>query len=365
MKKQCLAVLTTSLAVTQLYSTPVTASSTNPSVMDDVVVTASRIAESKKEVSANITVITSEEIRQSSSRNVADLLAEKNIGHIQKYPGNLTSIGIRGFRTDTLGNDLQGHVLVLLDGRRAGSGNLSKFLTKNVARIEIIRGPGAVQYGSAGMGGVVNIITKQGSSNSMFLEAGAGSFGTYESSIGGEVQRNGFDFAGAYTYSTRDDYETGGGDTFNNTGVDYETGMSANLGYSLSDKQRMGIIFTRFDVSESGSPGYLSQNDLDDYTEKENYSVDLSYTGASDHDTYRWLVRYFFGRDENSWYDPITSNPSLWDDGVPSTNETDQMGAQAQITGVLGISTLTAGFDWLNYDIENSWTPTEPPFRQW
>ncbi|MCI5121573.1 MAG: TonB-dependent receptor, partial [Candidatus Electrothrix sp. AUS4] len=90
-------------------------------MLDEVVVTAARTAEPKKEVSAHITVIDREEIEQSGARNVGDLLADKSIGHIHKYPGALTSIGLRGFRTDTHGNDLQGHVLVLLDGRRAGS----------------------------------------------------------------------------------------------------------------------------------------------------------------------------------------------------------------------------------------------------
>jgi vitamin B12 transporter len=362
MKKSYFVAVTLVSIVSPLYSTPLLAASASVPTMDDVVVTASRIAESKKEVSASITVITSEEIRQSPSSTVADLLAEKNIGHIQKYPGNLTSIGIRGFRTDTHGNDLQGHVLILLDGRRAGSGNVSKFLTKNVERIEVIRGPGAVQYGSAGMGGVVNIITKQGQKNSMFVEAGAGSYDRSESSIGGEVKKDKLDFSGSYTYATSDDYETGSGETFYNTGVDYETGLSANIGYSFADNQRLGLIFTRFDVSESGSPEYISLNDLDDYTDKNNYSADLRYTGANAHKTYQWMARYFIGKDENSWYDPTASNPSMWDDGLSSSNETDQMGAQIQVTRVFEVATLTAGFDWLSYDVLNSWTPEETEY---
>lgn len=331
--------------------------------MDEVVVTASRIEESKKTVSANVTVITSEEIQMSPSRSVADLLAEYNVGHIHKYPGNNTSIGIRGFRTDTHGNDLQGKVLVLLDGRRAGSGNVDKFTTENVERIEIVRGPGSVQYGSAGMGGVVNIITKQGAANSIFAEAGAGSFDTYEASVGGEVKEGNLDFAGAISYSTEGDYETGGGDTYSNTGVDYETALSANLGYSFNDNNRVGVILTRFYVEEAGSPSYLSQLDLDDHVYKNNWSVDLNYNGANSDKSYQWMARFFFGEDHNNYHDPVGSNPTFWDDGVPSRNETEQLGAQLQGSVVVGTTTVTAGADWINYDVTNTWDPKSTKYN--
>lgn len=360
MKKSYAAALI--LAVSSQIATAPAFAADSASMMDEVVVTASRIGESKKDVSSNITVITSEEIQRSAARDVADLLAEKNVGHIQKYPGNLTSIGIRGFSTDTHGNDLQGGVLILLDGRRAGSGNVDKFLTKNVARIEIVRGPGAVQYGSAGMGGVVNIITKQGSKNSMFLEGGAGSFDTYEGSVGAEAKQDKFDFAGSFTYGSRDDYDIGGGDTFQNTGVGHEIGASANLGYSISDKQRIGAIFTGFDVDESGSPNYFSAIDLDDNSDKSNFSIDLNYNGISDSDQYQWMARYFFGKDENTWNDPVGSNPDFYDDGIASFNETDQMGAQIQGSAYYGNTTITTGVDWLSYDVENSYSPQETEY---
>ena len=363
MKKQYHSTLLCSLVVVMggsfcLAAEPVV----QPKMMDEVVVTASRTAESSNKVSANLTVLDREELKQSASRNVGDLLAEEGLGHIQKYPGSLTSIGIRGFRTDTHGNDLQGHVLVLLDGRRAGTGNLAKILTKNVERIEIIRGPGAVQYGSAGMGGVINVITRRGEINSVFLEGGGGSFDTVEGSIGGTAIQNGLDFAGSYTYATRGDYDTGSGDRYENTGINYETGMSANLGYSFSENNRLGLIFTRFDVDEAGSPGYFSENDLDDYTDKENYSVDVNFAGQCPITGSNLLVRYFFGKDENSWQDNTGSDPNGWDDGEASKNKTDQQGAQVQASKSFGFATIIGGFDWLDYEVENSWTPNKTTY---
>ncbi len=337
-----------------------TAQATPPSktaLLEEVVVTASRGPETRQTLSANVAVISQEEIRQSAGRNVAELLAEHGVGHIQRYPGSLTAIGIRGFRTDSHGNDLQGKVLVLLDGRRAGTGNLTKLLTKNVERVEIIRGPGAVQYGSAGMGGVINVITRQGRDNTFFAEIGAGSFGHREGSLGATAASSGFDFSGAVTSITRGDYETGNGSTYFNTGVDSETGVSANLGYSFAENNRIGLIVTGSTVNNAGSPNYFSAQDLDNSTDKSNYSVDLNYRGQDDSDSRHWLVRGFLGRDENVWSDPVVSNPSGWDDGIDSENTTEQRGAQAQYSATIAGTTVTAGTDWLDYQVENSWSP--------
>lgn len=331
-------------------------------MMNEVVVTAARTAESKKEVSANVTIIDQEEIKQSSSRNAGDLLAEKSIGHIHKYPGGLTSVGIRGFRTDSHGNDLQGHVLILLDGRRAGTGNVAKLLTENVERIEIVRGAGAVQYGSAGMGGIVNVITRKAEQTSAFVEASGGSFGANEVNVGGTLKEGKFDFSGSYSRSSQDDYEIGGGDEFGNTGYNGASGISANLGWSFAEKNRLGLIFTRSELDSYGSPNYFSANDLDDSTDKKNYSVDLNYTGADSTGRWQWLARWFFGKDENTWNDPVGSDPGGRDDGEASSNTTDQQGAQVQLTGTFGNTRLTGGIDWLDYEVENTWKPAKTSY---
>ena len=335
---------------------------TKPVMMDEVVITAGRVSEEKKTVSSNITVIDQDDINRSSADTVADLLAEKGLGHIQKYPGALTAIGIRGFRSDTHGNDLQSHVLILLDGRRAGTGNAAKLFTKNVERIEVIRGPAAVQYGSAGMGGVVNIITRKGTKNSALAETTVGSNGFAEGTVGGTAKKDNFDFAGTLTTQTVDDYSTGSGKTFSNTGIDQQSAVSLNSGYTFGANQRLGLIVTGSDTSDAGSPGYIKKVDLDDSTDKSNYSVDASYAGASGNGATNWLGRYFFGKDKNTWKSPALSNPDGYDFGIDSNNQTDQQGAQAQLSSSFGTATITAGFDWLHYDVENSWAPAETTY---
>ncbi len=335
---------------------------TQPTVMDEVVITESRIEEKRRAVTSNLTVISQETIEQSPSRDLAELLTELGLGHIQKYPGALTSIGVRGFRTDTHGNDLQGKVLILLDGRRAGTGNAAKIQTKNIARVEVIRGPGAVQYGSAGIGGVINVITKTGTKNSLFVEGGYGTFDRAEGTIGGTALNNGFDFAGTVSYYNIGDYDTGSGDTYENTGIDDQISTSLHGGYSFSENHRVGLIFTGFKVDGAGSSGYFSNPDLDDYSDKSNYSLDTKYTGSTTDKNGQWMARFFFGKDKNKWLSPILSNPDGWDTGIPSENDTDQMGAQAQYSQKLENHTLTAGFDWIDYDIDNTYSPEDTSY---
>jgi len=74
-------------------------------------------------------------------------------------------------------------------------------------------------------------------------------------------------------------------------------------------------------------------------------------------------MRYFQGRDTELWGDPVASNPDRWDDGISSKRGTDQRGAQAQISINRKDSLLTAGFDWVDYEVEASWAPQETTFN--
>lgn len=326
----------------------------------EMVVSASRTPEMKRETTTNMQVIDEREIELSSADTLGELLAEKSIGHIHKYPGGQTTIGIRGFRGEAHGNDLKGRVLVLLNGRRAGTGNVAKILTENVERIEIIRGPASVQYGSAAMGGLVNVITKQGQGDpSGFVKGGLGSFGEQKAGAGVSGEMNGLDFSGSYSRSTRDDYTTADGEKYHNTGFDKKEHASVNLGYTFLPGNRIGFIYTGFNADEVGDPQRLSQNDLDDYSDKSNESVDFVYDGSVRELPLSWKARYFTGEDENTWYDPVASNPGGamgGDDGIPDSRDVDNQGAQAQISYSPEQYRLTAGWDWINYEVNSDYS---------
>ncbi len=314
--------------------------------LQEVVVTAQRSAEPAEEVNANITVLDEEEIEMSTAKDLGDLLAEKNIGHIHKYPGNQTSVGIRGFRTSPLGNDLQGRVLVLLNGRRAGTGNLAKIMTKNIERIEIIRGPASVQYGSAAIGGLINVITKQGKGKPTFFAEGTlGSFGYEEAAAGFSGKIKGFDFSGSFSRSIMDDYDTADDDDYENTGYDEKEHASLNLGYEFLPGNRIGVVYTGYNADQVGSPNSLQFNDADDYTNNDNQSLDFIYDGKIRDGLFSWKARYFTGEDDSAWNDPPYFS-------YQSDRETEHEGAQAQLTWNPDQYTLTVGVDWVNYDID-------------
>lgn len=354
-------ILVASLCLTVLTA-PSAPAAEKKAVLDEIVVTDSRIKEEKRAVTTNITIITREDLEQSPARNLGELLAEKGIGYIQRYPGASTSIGIRGFRTDAHGNDLKGHVLVLINGRRAGTGNVAKLLTENVERIEILRGPGAVQYGSAGMGGVINVISRKGAENGVAVSLGYGSFDEQKAAMSATANKGGFDFSGSINYASHDDYKTGDGVEYQNTGLDSQVQFSLNGGYTFAPNNRIGLILNGIDIDGAGNPGYLSQNDLDNYTDKKNISGDLRYEGGDADGKYTWLARYFMGKDEDHWYSPVSSNPTGWDTGIPSDRETDQQGAQLQASSRFNAVVLTAGVDWVSYEIDASFTPEKTTY---
>ncbi len=124
-------------------------------MMDTVVVTAKRTEVPLRDVSQNITVFTEKDIERYGAVSVTDLLKKAGI---QVYHDGGAGYGnegvvIRGGRSSMHGFDIAGDILVLVDGHRTGSDFLGNIGLENTERIEVIRGPGAVQYGAGCHGG--------------------------------------------------------------------------------------------------------------------------------------------------------------------------------------------------------------------
>jgi len=322
--------------------------------LDEMVVTSGRSPERPRELTTNVIVLDEQQIRASPARDLGELLAELNVGNVRQYPGALTPLGIRGFRTDSHGNDLMGRVLILLNGRRAGTGNAAKIMTENIERVEIIRGPASVQYGSAALGGVINVITKQGRDDPEgFVQGSLGSFGYTKAGAGFSGKRKGFDFAGAVSRSAMDDYNTGDGLQYVNTGYDQKDSLNLNLGYEILPRHRIGLLYSRFDAEGVGSPGYFNDPDPDSYKDSSNESVDFTYDGATRDALFSWQARYFIGRDEDQWKGGDS----------PSRGKADHSGAQGQLTWNPEHYRLTAGMDWVNYEITSTSDPQKTEFN--
>ncbi len=309
--------------------------------LDEMVVTAGRLEEPREDLTVDVHMIDEMDIERSTASDLGDLLAEEGVGQIVKYPGGLTSFGIRGLHADKNGLALGSRVLVLVDGRNAGTTNVAQLLTNNMGRVEIIRGPASVQYGSSAMGGVVNVITKQGKGEPKgFIRGGYGTFDEDEGTIGTSGTYGNFDWSGTFTRETRNDYDTGDGHEYENTAFDRKDYASLNVGYEFMPKNRLGIIYTRYEGEHIGSPGYFQNIDPDEYKDARNETTDFIYTGRSNNDVLSWEVRYFVGDDRSK---------------IPATGyrrDNDRQGAQIQLSYRPDHTVLTAGFDWVNFDIK-------------
>jgi vitamin B12 transporter len=146
-----------------------------------VVVTANRAATPIADSLADVTVISRQMIEQSTARSFAQLLQQTAGIEIAETGGAVKTTGlfVRGTKT--------AQTLVLVDGVRienAGSGgaNIEFLNLDNIERVEIVKGAGSSNYGSAALGGVIQIFTRQ--HQGARLQAEAGSFGSSKLALG-------------------------------------------------------------------------------------------------------------------------------------------------------------------------------------
>jgi iron complex outermembrane receptor protein len=157
-------------------------------LLETPISTAARYDQKLIDTPAAVTVITAEEIRRYGWETLADALNAVR-GLYITYDRNYTYLGIRGFSRPS---DFNNRVLVMIDGHSTnesvfGSTAVGTELAldlSEIERIEFVRGPGSVLYGSGAMFGVINIITRRGDSpEAIRAEVSAGSAGRRGTSV--------------------------------------------------------------------------------------------------------------------------------------------------------------------------------------
>lgn len=149
-----------------------------------IVVTASRVTQEAREVGSSVSVITAEDIKKNQIIFVKDALQDlPGVKITSDRPGDYTGVSIRGSNND--------EVLWLIDGIELGdpSSTSTEFradhlTSRDIARIEVLRGNQSSLYGSDAIGGVVNIITKRAEQDGIEInaEAEAGNYGALSGS---------------------------------------------------------------------------------------------------------------------------------------------------------------------------------------
>ena len=211
-------------------------------VDDTVVVTAAGAPQVSQETSKPITIIEADEIQARNEIALSEIIRFTPGVQIRNSggPGQSTSMRIRGLRSDA--------AAILVDGMRfrdsaTAQADATSFLqTLNFVgaeRVEVLRGSGASLYGTNAVGGVVNIVTRQGSgplAGEGQVEGGSLGQSRVRGTVGGGVLDDRLDFAaGLMRYDVRDGLD--GNDAMHSTGaqgsVTYNVSPVANLSFRV------------------------------------------------------------------------------------------------------------------------------------
>lgn len=309
---------------------------------NDVVVTASRVPQSREDALGEITVINREQIEKSGQSTLVELLQSQPGIEISSTGGLGTASGvfIRGAN--------KGHALVLIDGIRQGSVTLGETAFQHlqpsqIERIEMLRGPASSLYGSDAIGGVIQIFTKKGESrpranaaigygsyNTRTLEAGYGGQinGTRFNVQASSIDSNSFSAKKKQTQQNKDD------DAYRNTSI------SANLSQSINENHELGLNFLN-----SRSHGHFD-------------GFPSSFDHSDEHTLRSWSV-YSKNRFLPMWQSDLQLGESIDDSTsisgpTPATVRTEQKQVLWQNNIDTGVGTLLLGSEWLKQEISGN-----------
>lgn len=230
--------------------------------MAEVVVTGSRAATDIRHLPMTVNTIGRDRLLANERTSVLPTIMEEVPGVV------LTSRGMLGYGVSTGGSGSinvrglsseAGQMLVLIDGHPQyqgifGHGIADAYQTMIAERVEVLRGPASLLYGSNAMGGVVNIVTRSlplkgdgGSSQHTTINAGAGSWGTVQVEGSNQLRIGRFTSTVAAQYQRSDNHRP-------RMGFEQYGGF-LSLGYQLSDHWKASAMadVTHFNASNPGT----------------------------------------------------------------------------------------------------------------
>ena len=256
MKKICLFVALCSTTVLNAQTT-----AKDSLQLPEVVVTGTRNAVDVRHLPMTVTVVDRDVLTEMQRPSVLPTLSEQVPGlfvtsrGIMGYgvgSGAAGGISLRGISGGT------GGMLVLIDGHPQysniyGHPIADSYQTLMAERVEVLRGPASVLYGSNAMGGVLNIVTRQNSSplggteGGTFISLGAGSYGTVQTQVSNQSRHGAFSSTVGVQYNRSDNHRP-------RMGFEQESGY-AKLGYDMTPHWNVygEVNLTRFEGSDPGT----------------------------------------------------------------------------------------------------------------
>jgi Outer membrane cobalamin receptor protein len=246
--------LTLFLAATAISFSAVNATEF-PDTLNEVVITGTRSATDVRQLSQTVNVIDRQAIEETNRASLLPLLTEQVPGLFitqRGYSGFGVSGGAAGnisMRGMTGGT---ARMIVLIDGHPNYAGIYGhpiadSYQSLMTERVEVLRGPASILYGSGAMAGVINIVTKKEEGTHAHLHAGYGSFNTAETEFSATTRQGKFSAVGSASYNRTDGHRDN---------MNFEQfGGYAKLGYDISDNWNASanVDVTRFKASQPGS----------------------------------------------------------------------------------------------------------------
>jgi vitamin B12 transporter len=245
-------------------------------VGEEVVVSATRTLNRISDAGgSSVTVITSKEIEKSGQATVEEVIKGSAGIDISSNggPGASASVYLRGADSK--------YTLVLVDGvpfndpsMMNAEANLANVMVDNIERIEIVRGPASMLYGSSAEAGVINIITKKGAQKaSAFAGTEGGSYGTFRFFGGASGKKGPFDYSVTASRLKTDGISSADerNPAINPTGKSFEkdgyinSTFSGNFGLKLDDHVSVDTSLRFSDADNKYDNGKI---DASGYTEK-------------------------------------------------------------------------------------------------
>ncbi|MEL0630194.1 TonB-dependent receptor plug domain-containing protein [Psychromonas aquatilis] len=274
--------------------------------------------DSRTETGTAITIITEKDIEQQQATTVADILKNSPGVTIASNGGlgKKTSVFMRGAASES--------VVVVIDGVRvtdqssaSGGFDFANLMADGIERIEVIRGSQSALWGSDALGGVINIITKEGGNGfnaTGTVELGANNYAKQFVNINGGDEKAHYSLSVANL--TTDGISAGTGsdddpddDGYRNTMVNFKAGYRFNDIFAIDGVARYTDAKSEYDAY-----GYTSGADNDVYSLDEQRTAKINlYVNLLDS---RWNNRLSLSYadttsenfDPNGWNGDYTEN---------------------------------------------------------
>lgn len=315
----------------------------------EVVVTGTRNETDVRHLSQTVSVVNRSEIDQALQPSLLPVLTEQIPGlfvtsrGVMGYGvsgGAAGSISLRGLSGGTA------RLMVMIDGHPQYAGIFGhpiadayqSFLAE---RVEVLRGPASVLYGSNAMGGVINIVTRKMQEDGVKtnLRAGYGSWNTLETELTNRIRKGRFSSVVSGSYNRTDGHRA-------DMGFE-QYGGYAKLGYEVTDNWNLrgDVNVTHFNASYPGPvDAPLLDGDQRITRGMTSFAVENRYEKTSG------AVSIFY-----NWGDHWIN-----DGYTPSEGETPQDDRFLSHDDMMGVSLyqsarffkgnrITVGFDWFRY----------------